>query len=290
MGWVRNDDDMLDHEKWRRAIRDGGDGVLLVWMRLTSWCSRRLTDGEVPADMVDDVAEIGRSKSRAKALQALVDAQLLAWAAPGECTLSVRQGHGECTPRARQAHDALVVVGYLARNPCKASVSAERERRAEGQRNQRLRSNVPGSRGSFTSPPLHSRDVVPARPGPARPVPTPERELARAREPDPDPPPAGVTEVPKDWAVPEELYAEAFAVGARREDLDEEVRYWRARKSLGGEFRSVEEFFRTRLTRLAKRRETKAFARTRAGPDPLAAQAERVRMLREQEAREEAVS
>lgn len=113
---------------------------------------------------------------------------------------------------------------------------------------------------------------------------------ARAHDPG-GPEPEGVTEVPDDWVVPEELYAEALGAGVPREDLDEEVRYWRERKRLPRPFKTVAGFFRTRFTTIAKRRETTAFAKSRAGPpDALAAQADRVRMLREQEAREEVSS
>jgi hypothetical protein len=41
---------MLDHEKWRLAMRTGGDGVLPMWWRFASWCSRRLTAGRAPAE------------------------------------------------------------------------------------------------------------------------------------------------------------------------------------------------------------------------------------------------
>lgn len=113
------------------------------------------------------------------------------------------------------------------------------------------------------------------------------RDRARASEPDPDQS-EPITRVPEGWVVPEELYAEALIAGVTREVLDEDVRYWRERKSLKGEFRTVEGFFRTHFPRLSRRRETESFARSRAGPDILRAQADRVLMLREQEAREEA--
>jgi hypothetical protein len=146
MSWLRDDDDMLDHEKWRRALRDGGDGALLVWARLRAWCSRRLTDGVIPADMVDEVAEIGRSRARARALRALVE-------------------HGLC---ARRACGSLTIVGYLERNPSRARVLEERDRRSEAQRKRRLGGNVTGHAVSSDEP--RSPSVTKSRPGPARPV------------------------------------------------------------------------------------------------------------------------
>jgi len=112
----------------------------------------------------------------------------------------------------------------------------------------------------------------------------------RARAPDPDDPDS-VTSIPDDWVVSEALYAEALLAGVDRPTLDEDVRYWRERKSLGGAFRSVEGFFRTHFQRLAKRRETETFRRTRDNPaqERLQQQADRVRMLREQEAMEGSV-
>ena len=41
MSWLRHDDDMLDHPKWIRALRDGGADALLIWWRLCAWSSRR---------------------------------------------------------------------------------------------------------------------------------------------------------------------------------------------------------------------------------------------------------
>jgi hypothetical protein len=110
MSWLRTDDDMLDHEKWRRAIRNGGDGVLLMWWRFASWSSRQRTDGIVPGDVVDDV---GVTRARSRQLLALIDARLLAWVAPGQDSLSVRRGLTEPEPRGRHVGDNLVVVGYL---------------------------------------------------------------------------------------------------------------------------------------------------------------------------------
>ncbi len=148
MTWLRDDDDMLDHEKWRRALRDGGDGALLVWARLRAWCSRRLTDGVIPADMVDEVAEIGRSRARARALRALVE-------------------HGLC---ARRACGSLAIVGYLERNPSRARVLEERDRRSEAQRKRRLGGNVTGHAPTSEPPVNPERDEVPSRPVPSRPL------------------------------------------------------------------------------------------------------------------------
>src|SRR4051812_48076576 len=122
MVWLRMEDDMLDHQKWRRALRLGGDATLTVWWRLCSWCARRLTDGEVPPDMVEEIAQSKGSRTRSKALQALVDASLLA-----------RRGDG-----------GVSIVDYLDRNPSRSEVEQERLRRASSQRNRRSTDRVTG--------------------------------------------------------------------------------------------------------------------------------------------------
>lgn len=155
MTWIRLDDDMLDHPKWVRALRDGGSEALDVWLRLTSWCSRRLTDGVVPVDMIETVARLDRSKRRTRALRALVESGLCA----------------------RRDDGALTIVDYLERNPRASEVRAERGRRAQAQRNRRLGQNVTG----------HAPDSVPERnevPSQSRPVPSQSPESERARPPD----------------------------------------------------------------------------------------------------------
>lgn len=108
-------------------------------------------------------------------------------------------------------------------------------------------------------------------------------------QPDPElTEPPSYTRIPDDWRPSEALYADAFAHGVPREVLDEDVTYWRARKTLGGEFTSLDAFFRTHFTRLVKRRETEAFKAVRHGPEDerMRKQADRIELLREQEARE----
>jgi hypothetical protein len=208
MGWVRNDDDMLDHEKWRRAIQLGGDGVLLMWTRFASWSSRRLTDGEVPSDMIDEVSEVHGSKARARQLQALIDAKLLAWCAPAEDSLSLRLGPAEPRARPRARGDRLVVVGYLQRNPTRASVIADRERRAKSQKNLRDKRNVSGSRSDYDpdieQPPASpDRDNVPSRPVSSRlDSGGGERDPERARAPEPPAVSVGAGGVARTYTMP----------------------------------------------------------------------------------------
>lgn len=49
--WIRIDLDWLDNPKVMRAIKDGGDGAGLLWLRGISYSARHLTDGWVPLPM-----------------------------------------------------------------------------------------------------------------------------------------------------------------------------------------------------------------------------------------------
>lgn len=76
--------------------------------------------------------------------------------------------------------------------------------------------------------------------------------------------PVTYTFIPDGWHVSDEFYSEALIAGVTRALLDEDVTYWRGRK-LGGEWRSIEQFFRAHFPRLAKRRETEAFKAPKHG-------------------------
>lgn len=177
MTWLRLEDNMLDHPKWRRAIRLGGDAVLAVWVRLVSWCSRNLTDGVIPADMVHDVAETRGDRSRRRALDALVESSLVA-----------RDEQGRCT-----------IADYLERNPSRAEVLADRAKRAQAQKSRRLGSAVTGH--AETSDP--ERNGVPSRPVPSHPNPPADQSGAEVV----------IKRIPEDWVASAELIANAELAG-----------------------------------------------------------------------------
>jgi hypothetical protein len=288
MSWARLDDNMLDHPKWRQALRKGGDGVLTIWFRLTSWCSRNLTDGIVPPEEVDDVAQIGRSKTRKKALDALVEAKLVAWSAPGECSLGVRLGLDEHTPRARQAHDSLTIVSYLQRNPTKVEVLAERGRRAQGQQNRRRTDRVTGHASANDVEPCPDRALVPI-PSQSHPIPIPEEREERAREPEPpsvpgldrvaapepgmlkpsrrelgeEPTgarPVMLFEFPPDWRPKKSHKARADELGLTDAEVFTEAEDCR-NKTYDKPFRDPDKQFMRELGWLARDKETEAFKR-----------------------------
>lgn len=178
MTWLRLEDNMLDHPKWRRAIRLGGDSVLAVWVRLVSWCSRNLTDGVIPADMVHDVAETRGDRSRRRALDALVESSLLARDEQGRCTIN----------------------DYLERNPSRAEVLADRAKRAQAQKSRRLGPAVTGH--AETSDP--ERNGVPSRPVPSHPIPPSDQSSCQE---------VAVKQIPEDWEPSAELIASAELAG-----------------------------------------------------------------------------
>lgn len=248
MTWLRLDDGMLDHPKWIRAITLGGDEVVTVWLRLLSWCSRNLTDGLIPGDMVAQVAQLKAGAKRAKALRALEEARL------------ITRGEGE----------EIVMVDYLERNPSASQVRADRERKIEAQRKRRLGGNEAG---------LHSMSEAGACSVPSHPIPIPshsereERALGNDTEPEQTETPTHI-QIPEAWKVSEEFFAEAYAAGVTRNGLEEAVTYWRGRK-LGGEWFSIEAFFRGKFasikireekTRFAAQQERKAQSSPRASP------------------------
>lgn len=186
MTWLRMDDGMLDHPKWRRALRLGGDEVLAIWFRLVSWCSRNLTDGRVPADVVAQVAEV-RSVDRSKAIRALVDANLIAFSHPTDSELTAVSPESD-----------VIVTDYLERNPSREEVLSERRRKSQSQRLRRHTETEAGphetseaERGEVPSPshplpiPSHPKDppVEPPAIAPSHPEPS-----TQPRPVDSDPP------------------------------------------------------------------------------------------------------
>lgn len=76
MSWLQVDDRFLDHPKVVRAVRLAGSPAVHLWLGLMAFCKQRLTDGVIPADMVDAVA--GPSpRWRPRALDALVTVGLI---------------------------------------------------------------------------------------------------------------------------------------------------------------------------------------------------------------------
>lgn len=91
MSWLQVDDRFLDHPKVVRAVRLAGSPAVHLWLGLMSFCKQHLTDGVIPADMVDAVAGPA-PRWRGRALDALVEVGLI-----------------ERDPSALRVHDYLVL-------------------------------------------------------------------------------------------------------------------------------------------------------------------------------------
>jgi len=151
MPWVRLDDGYPEHPKVDQV------GPLAAWLNVCAWayCARNLTDGFVPADRVNRLANV---KQPAQLAQKLVAARL--W---------------ECVEGGYQVHD------YLAYNPSRDQVLRSRERDAE-----RMRSHRTPVRSSPEHPPDSGRS-----PGEVQPSRT--RSHPGNIPPGPDPPIAPLT-------------------------------------------------------------------------------------------------
>jgi hypothetical protein len=267
--WLRLEDNMLDHPKWRRAIREGGDDVLATWFRIVSWCSRNLTDGRVPADVVAEVAEV-RSVDRSKTLRALADADLIRFS---------RGADNDLTTPSRGAD--VVVTDYLERNPSREQVLSERSRKSESQR--KRRHAPPEAELQQTS------DVgacsVPSHPIPPQSHPI-ERESARAitgetllHDPEPEPKreplphelaearaaaeptgarPALRFEFRPDWRPKTTHRDLAHSLGLTDEEVGERLHDCRNKTYPNG-FRSEDKQFNRELAWAARDKETRTF-------------------------------
>jgi hypothetical protein len=71
------DDQILEHPKFVRAVKLAGPDALFLWMGLRAYCSRFLTDGAIPLDMVDEVKGPKDPERRANALEALKTSNLV---------------------------------------------------------------------------------------------------------------------------------------------------------------------------------------------------------------------
>lgn len=226
MSWFRIDDGMLDHPKWKRAIRTGGDAALHLWLALGTWCSRHLTDGKVPADMLGEIPGPRGKRTQERAWRALTEASLIV----------------------RHIDGSVLVHDYLHYNPSRDDVLAERERWRGRKQKQRVPDIVP---------PGHSRDPRGRHDVPSRPLPVPGLSLYAGAAPELTDPGTHIR-IPAAWVVTEELYSEATMAGVTRAGLDEAVKYWRGRK-LGGEWFSIEDFFRGKLAAIRSREEKTRF-------------------------------
>lgn len=259
MAWLRVDDGILEHPKFIRAVRVGGSAAIHLWLALAAWCSKHLTDGEVPADMLSAIPGPRGAKVTAKAYRALGEASLIA----------------------RRSDGGVTLVSYLEFNPSRAEVLATRGRKAKSQRSYRDREKVAGNAQSAlpVSSTVSSRAPSPSRPHPHPhpqdpPVSPPAGDMAKRAKPR--------SKLPQDFAPRAQHQSLATELGVSLADEFPRFRDYHAGKgSLMADWDSA---LRTWL-RNARRFQRAPAARN--GVDTQATLA-RIRMLEEQEAAEEA--
>jgi hypothetical protein len=77
MSKIELDDQILDHPKFVRAVKIGGCETVFLWLGLRAYCSKLLTDGFVPHDMLDEVRGPKDARKRKAALAALIEVVLV---------------------------------------------------------------------------------------------------------------------------------------------------------------------------------------------------------------------
>jgi hypothetical protein len=77
VSWLELDDRILEHPKFIRLVKMAGSEGVHLWLGIKSYCGLNLTDGKVPADMLDEVRGPANPKRRRDALEALLKVGLL---------------------------------------------------------------------------------------------------------------------------------------------------------------------------------------------------------------------
>jgi hypothetical protein len=222
VSWLELDDGILDHPKFIRAVKLGGDSAVFLWLGLRSYCGKQLTDGFVPTDMLDEVRGPKDPKKRAAALAALIEVRLL-----------------------EQADDGVQMHDYLQWSRSRAEVLESRRKNSEPQAR---------SRGSHAvTDTVTTRSVTPSvttpspSPSPSpSPLPTPIPEESKSASARPDEQatwdgseretlcPLDLSTRAATLKIPEQL-AESLKVdvGAVAESIREFVGYWTIGAGMG---------------------------------------------------------
>jgi hypothetical protein len=229
--------------------------------------------------MVSQVAEI-RSVERSKPIRALVDAGLIQFSRRSDTTLTA-SSHGS----------DVVVTDYLQRNPSRSQVLEARERRAQSEKSRRL--NKPTTGHADAGP--QERDSAPI-PIPI-PIPIPSHDPPIGPPGDTKPPESKTDRKKRASALPEDLNPNAAALALARElavaletELPAFIDHHRAKGSVFSDWQAA---LRTWIRNAARYGPAKRIPGARPyqpQDDRLQRQADRITMLRKQEAAEEAAA
>lgn len=158
MSWLELDDGILRHPKFIRAVRLAGSEAIHLWLGLRAYCGQLLTDGSIPADMIDAVEGPAKEKARATALAALIKVELL-----------------EVTDQGLQMHDYLDWSSSKEEVESRRASNRDRKRRSRGTTDgvtaESQRSHTVTTHG------LRAESQTPARADPLRSPPLPSAPL-----------------------------------------------------------------------------------------------------------------
>lgn len=191
MSWLELDDQILEHPKFIRAVKIGGSDAVFTWLGLRAYCAQKLSDGEIPADMIDEIRGPRESRKRAAAIAALVEVGLV-----------------ETTDNGLRLHD------YLHWSRSKEEIETRRQANAGRQRRHREQP-IPVTRDNDVTNTLVTPSVTIPSPLPSPPIlttPIRSEQSASVPEEPPTPPPVLVFPTagkPETWALTEPWLSEA---------------------------------------------------------------------------------
>lgn len=158
MSWLKIDDAMGEHRKVRRVVRSGGLGAFGLHMLGLLHAARYLTDGEVEAEFVEEMHDLGRTPARQQ-----------------ETIVSALVGQGVWLPTS----GGWVLHDYLEHNFTRAEIEerreAERERKsAAGKKGAEARWGRRKPSEAYSKPMAgcHEPAMGFHSPVPSRPIPT----------------------------------------------------------------------------------------------------------------------
>lgn len=219
MSRLELDDQILNHPKFIRARKIGGSEAIDMWLGIRAYVGQNLSNGFVPADMVDEVrGPVG--KKRVAALKTLTEVGLLHHVACGRISAPACARCHEVVAQVVPVSGAGILMhDFLQWSRSKSQVIADRERSRDRQAKSRGKSRrdshsdepvttvgvAPASASATTSPPT----TTPKPPGVVDPnamvrcpVPLPVDDATLARLQLDVGMPRGVAEVAlRDWAT-----------------------------------------------------------------------------------------
>jgi hypothetical protein len=199
MSWLRIDDNLLDTPQWGLAVLDGGSAAVHLWLALSLWACKHLSDGEVPAHMLKVIAGPRGARVTGKAYRALIAAGLLE----------------------RRADGSVRLVDHLERHPSRDDVMERRRRWKDAQQKHRKGHKVMAG-VSDDDGATEEDDADESQSTPSRPVPIPTRRQREDRHTEGAPPVAQegcpvVWHTLDGWVEPIGLEDEAVAAGVPRD-------------------------------------------------------------------------